>query len=118
MTIDHHQVARRISALMLQLQSNQKQFAEKLQVTQPAISKYLQGRIPPPQVLLRMSQLGGTSMEWLLTGESSSSATNRIAENQVNYGRRVPAAGRIDRLPPALRKHLSELIDLILWELK
>ncbi len=118
MNIDPDQVAKRILKLMHQLQFTQKQFAEKLQVTQPAISKYMQGRIPPSTVLLRLAQLSGASMEWLLTGKELSTSVNKIAENQVMYGRPVMLANKIDRLPASLRNQLSELVDSILQELK
>jgi transcriptional regulator with XRE-family HTH domain len=118
MNIDPDQVAGRISRLMQQLQLTQKQFAERLQVTQPAVSKYMQGRIPPSAVLLRLAQLSGTSMEWLLTGGTAATAVNKIAENQVAYGPAEMLVNKIDRLPPLLRNQLAELVDVILQQLR
>ncbi len=119
MNIDPDQVARRILRLMQQLQLTQKQFAEKLQVTQPAVSKYMQGRIPPATVLLRLAKLSGAGMEWILTGRTSAAApVNMIAENQAAYGPAVVLADKIDRLPPLLRNQISALVDVLLQQLR
>jgi transcriptional regulator with XRE-family HTH domain len=119
MNIDPQQVAGRILKLMQQLHLTQKEFAGKLQVTQPAVSKYIQGRIPPSTVLLRLAQLGGTSMEWVLTGGTPAAApANTIAENQAAYGPAVMLAGKIDRLPPLLRDRLSALVEAMLQQLR
>jgi transcriptional regulator with XRE-family HTH domain len=117
MSIDHNQVAKRISQIMQHMKLNQKHLAEILQVTQPAVSKYLQGRIPPPPVLLRLSQLSGRSMEWLLTGETASAQANKISESQTTYGRPAILTRRIDRLPPSLRQTILGLVESILQEL-
>jgi len=118
MTINRNQVAQRLLDVMHNLQLTQKQLAEKLQVTQPAISKYLQGRIPPPPVLLKLSQLSGVSMEWLLTGQSLSPENNKISESQAAYGRPVILAERISLLPPAIRQQLLVLVETLLQTLK
>jgi transcriptional regulator with XRE-family HTH domain len=118
MNINPGQVARRISELRQQLQLTQKQFAEKLQVTQPAVSKYMQGRIPPCTVLLSLAQLSGTTMEWLLTGEHISAGLNKVAENHAPYGRSAALAEKIERLPFSLRQQFHRLIDALLQEFK
>jgi len=118
MTINRNQVAQRLLDVMHNLQLTQKQLAEKLQVTQPAISKYLQGRIPPPPVLLKLSQLSGVSMEWLLTGQSLSPENNKISESQAAYGRPVILAERISLLPQAIRQQLLVLVETLLQTLE
>jgi len=119
MNIDPLQVAGRILKLMQQLQLTQKEFAGKLQVTQPAVSKYIQGRIPPATVLLRLAQLGGTSMEWVLTGGTpAATSASTIAENRAAYGSAVMQADKIDRLPPLLRDRLSALVEAMLQQLR
>jgi transcriptional regulator with XRE-family HTH domain len=117
MPIDYQRVSQRIALIMQQMHFTQKQLADMLQVTQPAISKYLQGRIPPPPVLLRLSEMSGRSMEWFLTGEMHSIVPNKISESQTEYGRQALLTDRIDRLPPILRQKLSELVDSMLLEL-
>jgi transcriptional regulator with XRE-family HTH domain len=118
MVNENKRLARRISETMLGMQLTQKHLAAILQVTQPAISKYLQGRIPPPLVLLRLAQLSGRSMEWLLSGETSSVVPPaHISEKQALYGRTGSLADRIELLPPSLRGRISELVDSLLQEL-
>ena len=119
MNIDSGQVASRVLRLMQQLELTQKQFAEKLQVTQPAVSKYMQGRIPPAAVLLRLAQLSGASIEWILTGGTPAAApVKMIAEKQASYGPAVALADKIDRLPPLLRNQISALVAALLQQLR
>jgi transcriptional regulator with XRE-family HTH domain len=117
MSIQQQQVSQRLVLIMKQKQLTQKQLADILQVTQPAVSKYLQGRLPPPLVLLRLAQLSGRSMEWFLTGESQTVLPQKISESRAEYGRHSSLNQRIDRLPPVLRQKLSELVDSMLQEL-
>jgi len=117
MPIDYQQVSQRLALIMQQMHFTQKQLADMLQVTQPAISKYLQGRIPPPTVLLRLAEISGRSMEWFLTGETHSILPNKISESQAEYGRQASLTDRLDHLPPILRQKLSELVDSMLQEL-
>ena len=114
MEINPDQVAARISRLMQQLHLTQKQFAARLQVTQPAVSKYLQGRIPPAPVLLRLAGMGGTSMEWLLTGEATPLPPGTLAETQAAYG----LAEKMEHLPATLQRPLLSLVETMLQELK
>jgi transcriptional regulator with XRE-family HTH domain len=61
-------IAGRINSIRKKLDLNQEELAAILNVSQPAISKYLQNRIPPPRVLLNLAILGNTTVEWILTG--------------------------------------------------
>lgn len=38
---------------------------------QSDLSRYERGRIPPPDLLVRISDHGGVSIDWLLTGEEA-----------------------------------------------
>lgn len=117
MTLDGNLIARRVLYIMQNMQMTQNDLAEKLEVTQPAVSKYLQGRVPPPAVLIKLSQLSGLSIEWLLTGEAPARGTSKISENKVVYGRPVMLAEKINLLPQGIRQHLLILVESLLQEL-
>jgi len=50
-------------------QQTQQEFAEGIGVLQGTLSKYERGTTPDPEVLRRIARAGGTSVEWLLTGQ-------------------------------------------------
>ena len=71
MNINKQKVGRRIKKVrVIDLDMNQKQFAKKLGITQPMISKYEKGEIiPPAEILLKIAKLGKTTVEKILEGE-------------------------------------------------
>ena len=71
MNINKKNAGRRIKKIrVIDLDLNQKQFAKKLGITQPMISRYEKGEtVPPAQILLRIAKLGKTTMEKILEGE-------------------------------------------------
>jgi transcriptional regulator with XRE-family HTH domain len=118
MISNRQEIARRILDFMHRQHLTQKGFAELLEVTQPAVSKYLQGRIPPPAILLKLSRLSGNSIEWFLTGSTSLPAAGKIAENRAVYAGRTPLIDRIDQLPQSLQKSIADLVESIILELQ
>jgi len=110
MDIDGYAVARRIQRLMRAFDLNQKQLATKLNITQPAVSKYLQGRIPPADVLLHIAHLTEVSMEWILTG-TDSQISRKVAEPGGNYLSVSRLEDKLERLPPQVRDDFEQLID-------
>ena len=70
MNINKKNAGRRIKKIrVIDLDLNQKQFAKKLGITQPMVSKYEKGEtIPPAQILLKIAKLGKTTMENILEG--------------------------------------------------
>lgn len=110
--IDHAQVAGRIRRIMRDLGHTQAGLAEVLETTQPAISKYLGGRIPPAEVLYRLAALGGVSMEWLLTGIEPRSA-QKIAEPSGTYRTYISADARLASLPENIRDALQLVIEYL-----
>jgi predicted transcriptional regulator len=100
---------------MNELGVNQNQLAEILKITQPAISKYLQGRIPPPFVLLELSKLSQKSIEWILTGdEETQFKSDKVAEKSSYYATGDSLHKKIEQLPLELRKKMEALIDTLL----
>jgi transcriptional regulator with XRE-family HTH domain len=77
--------AAQLKELMKDEGLNQQELAQLLGVSQPAISLYLRGRIPPAEILLKMAALGQTTIDWLLTG-SSLPSTTMIQERIPGYG--------------------------------
>lgn len=104
------EVARRIERMMHALNMNQKQLADHLQITQPAISKYLQGRIPPAGILLNLAEMAGVSIEWILTGRTRPAGTG-VAEPSAVYDAASRLQKKLDRLPPRVKEDLDQLVD-------
>jgi predicted transcriptional regulator len=113
MILEQKQISQRILWLMRDLGLNQKQLADHLQVTQPAVSKYLKERIPPPGVLLKLAQLSNTTMEWILTGEDTIIRT-RVAEREAVYGSILSGSDKLNNLPVQIQKCLIDLIEVLL----
>jgi transcriptional regulator with XRE-family HTH domain len=113
MEIDQTKISERIDAIMQKLTLNQKQLAELLGVTQPAVSKYLSNRIPPAHILLKLAQLSGKSMEWFLTGDLES-MIYKVSEPKITYEGRLKLEKKISLLPNEIYKRLETLVDSIL----
>ena len=110
--MDNNIIAARIAYLMNQMGYTQQQFAEILEITQPAISNYLKGRIPPAQVLLRLAKLAQVSVDWILTGEEK--PVGRVSDSKSTYSSRVTLAEKIKKLPVELQIALESLVDKML----
>lgn len=113
MDLVQKEIAERISLLMSRLTVNQKQFAGLLGVTQPAVSKYLRDRTPPAPILLKLAELTGTSIEWILTGRENSKAP-RAAEPLGSYSVAKALTLKIEQLPAAVQRGLLDLVDSLL----
>ncbi|GAB4374366.1 MAG: hypothetical protein Kow0042_18890 [Calditrichia bacterium] len=103
--------------LMREHNWTQKDLADTLQISQPAISLYLQGRMPPADVLYRIAQLGGTTVEWLLTGEGGEPASGMVREGKTPYGKTAPVLELWGQLPLSLQNDLLRLIRHLVAEL-
>ena len=83
--LDASLIAARIRQLMEEHHFTQQDLAAHLDISQPAISLYLRGRIPPPPVLLALAQLTGTTVEWILTGTETQPMVVRESGSQYKY---------------------------------
>jgi transcriptional regulator with XRE-family HTH domain len=110
MILDGASIARRLQRMMRAMNVNQKELARQLNITQPAVSKYLQGRIPPADVLLQLAGMSHVSIEWILTGRSMANGT-RVSEPVANYRAVSRLHEKIDQLPPQIRSDLEKLVD-------
>ena len=89
---------------------NQQELASFLGVSQPAVSLYLRGRVPPADILYQIARFGKTTIEWILTGESESPG-NQIKENKTSYGYENRLLMLWARLSPANQKILLSLMQ-------
>jgi len=113
MVSDGQKVAMRIQRLMKALNLNQQQLAEQLGITQPAISKYLQGRIPPADVLYSLAKMSQVTMEWILTG-SEVQGNGQIAEPLSEYHFSSVLVEKFERLPAHIRKDFEQLLESLI----
>jgi len=107
---DHNEVTGRIRFVMKKLGYNQAALAHALGITQPAVSKYLNDRMPPVEIFYRLAILGEVSMEWLLTGQDNYSKL-KVAEPGAAYQGVTFPPDRIARLPRRIQEALYLLID-------
>jgi len=114
--VDKSAVGHRIAVIMRKAGITQRQLADSLGISQPAVSLYLQGRLPPPDVLLKIARLGNTSMEWLLTGEEDGNApvpSTGVREPSEPYAPHARLLRLWSALPPAIREDLLRLMQHI-----
>ena len=116
MEIDQSKVSERIDEIMQKLSLNQKQLADLLGITQPAVSKYLSNRIPPAHILFKIAQISGRGMEWFLTGESDN-LSYKVAEPVNTYNAVLKLEKKISLLPKEIYRRLEQLVDSILNDL-
>jgi transcriptional regulator with XRE-family HTH domain len=112
--INISEVSQRIDLIRRQNGWTQGQLAKALQLSQPAVSKYLKERIPPAETLLRMAKIGNTTIEWILTGQKSylyQAVKNGVAETTVTYDAEYNLAKKIALLPVDIRKAITSIID-------
>jgi len=112
------EISKRLNFIRLQNNLNQEGLAKALHISQPAISKYLKGRTPPPDVLLNFAQLGQTSIEWILTGQKKYSYEKNemiVREDAAVYGADIDIilAEKIAKLSAEAKITISNLIDLL-----
>lgn len=67
--LDKQAMGRRVRQIRLNAGLRQWELARMLGTTQSAIHKYEHGVVPEPRRLVELARVGGTSLEWVLTGE-------------------------------------------------
>lgn len=103
-------VADRIISIMRHVQFTQKELAEYLGISQPAVSFYLQGRKPPADIIFQISRLGNTTVEWLLTGEESTPSGSFVREPQPIYGNKHALLKLWDQIPRKIQRDVLILL--------
>lgn len=106
--LDKQAMGARIRQLRLAAGLRQWELARFLGTTQSAVHKYEHGVVPEPRRLVELARVGGTSVEWVLTGhhwENGSDEQERIAPDLLETAclfRRLSQDGR-ETLDEALR---------------
>lgn len=119
MKIDASAVSARIDGLRRQNGLSQEELAALLRVSQPAVSKYLRSRVPPADTLLRLAQIGRTTVEWILTGQKSypfGSIPSELHEPATGYDADWQITQKIAALPPPLKEAIMRIVEALLKE--
>ena len=106
--LDKPAMGRRIRQIRLRADLRQWELARQLGTTQSAIHKYEHGVVPEPRRLIKLAQIGQTSIEWVLTGrhwENGSEAQQRLSAELLNTAHvlREFSAGERATVDEALR---------------
>ncbi|GEM_PF-1198513 len=112
----NNEVCERIDWIRRNRKMSQEQLARALQISQPAVSNYLKNRIPPADILLKLARLGGTTVEWLLSGEKNylyTPSPSAVHETQAAYDAELAVSRKISALPSPLRQAVIHLIDAL-----
>jgi transcriptional regulator with XRE-family HTH domain len=117
MQLKQKEISQRIRWIMHNLNLNQHQLAQQLRITQPAVSKYLLSRIPPPAVLLRLAQLADTTVDWILTGRKESTQ-GKVAEKGDVYKATLSLTDNFQSLPFEVQDQLNNFIDVLTQHVK
>ena len=92
----------RLKKLMMLRNYNNTRLTEELHVSKNAVGNYLNNQIPNAMILLKISQILGTSMEYLLTGKEYNELT--YEETELVQAYRVAA--------PAMQEAVRKLLEL------
>ena len=85
--LDKGAMGKRIRQIRLGASLRQWELAKLLGTTQSAVHKYEHGVVPEPRRLVELARIGGTSVEWVLTGrhwENGSEEQARIAPDLLD----------------------------------
>lgn len=111
MPVNKKEIAKRIQQIMGELRVTQLQLADLLGISQPAISLYLKGRMPPAEVLLQIARLSGTTVEWILTGEEKGGENPfAVKEKPAAYGNQTALLILWKQLPENIQRDLLALM--------
>lgn len=100
----------RIRKIMQKKNFTQQHLSELLEISQPALSNYLKGRMPPADVLYQIARLDNTTVEWLLTGRKLKQTTS-VHESQPAYGNEYLMLKFWRKLPAKIQKDLLVLVN-------
>jgi transcriptional regulator with XRE-family HTH domain len=82
------QVGQRIR--MIRGKITQTDFAKVLGVyKQNYISRYERGRVPSPDLLIKIADYGKVTLDWLLTGKGGKKFSFEVRESMPRYGKKV-----------------------------
>jgi len=79
-------VISRISQLMKVHKMTANRLCEELGIYRGAVTEWKSGKVKPSaEILVGISRIFDTSLDWLLTGEDKKAIPNNLTENEKNY---------------------------------
>jgi len=117
--IDLMHVKKRIREILLHSGYTQQEWAELLKISQPSVSHYLKGRIPPVEVLVKISELVKIPLESILFSKSYGKENTNyiIAEKKVEY-LQSEIVDLYNKLPGKLQKQILSLMRAMVSEVE
>jgi len=112
--LDKRAMGRRIRLIRISAGLKQWELAGRLGTTQSAVHKYERGVVPEPRRLVEIARIGGTTIEWILTGrhwEHGSEARERLPVEILDLARRVHELSQHERA--AVEEALQVVRDAI-----
>lgn len=117
--LDKEAMGKRVRQIRLAAGMRQWELAKLLGTTQSAVHKYEHGVVPEPRRLVELARIGGTSIEWVLTGshwENGSELQERPTPDLLKIAcmfRELTADGRerVDEALRIIRKAVDALED-------
>ncbi len=112
--IDKVGMGQRIKRLRQEAGLRQWELARRLGTTQSAVHKYEHGVVPEPRRLLELARIGGTSVEWILTGrhwENGSEQRERVSADLLRTAALLRQLDAEDRL--ALERAVEVLREAV-----
>jgi transcriptional regulator with XRE-family HTH domain len=104
--LDKAAMGTRIRQIRLEASFRQWELAKLLGTTQSAIHKYEHGVVPEPKRLVALARIGGTSVEWILTGrhwENGSTEQRRLNPDLLRTAELLHDVADRDSVEQALR---------------
>ena len=117
--IDLKHIKKKIREILLHSGYTQQEWAEMLEISQPSISHYLKGRIPPVEVLTKIAELVQIPLESILfpvTYESENN-TQILAERKGEYLQQEIVV-LFNKLPIKMQKQLLSFLRTTVAELE
>jgi hypothetical protein len=119
---DELSICRRLAELRVSLAGprGQSRFAAQLGLTASTYANYEKTRVPPPTLLVRVCELTGADLVWLVTGKATSPAVAPAASGQVapwagnpQHGAIIQRVAQLLTNRPADLAALAAFLDLL-----
>jgi transcriptional regulator with XRE-family HTH domain len=102
-------LSERIKALRLPGET-QSDFAQRLGTTQASISRYVNGRHPDRETLVKIARRTGVSLDWLLTGKGPQKAARKGKSEKDSLQVALAYLGELKSIPGQERSRVQGLI--------
>ena len=102
-------LSERIKALRLPGET-QSGFAQRLGTTQASISRYINGRHPDRETLIRIARRTGVSLDWLLTGKGPEKPARKGKSDKEVLQAALAYLGDLKSLPARERTKVQGMI--------